>query len=115
MKFDRMDGRLYCIKSNTWKDRMERTLCARKTDARRKYLELNPAFPCHEAAKIVKSLNYLHARREPPGRNIEESPDYKEGEERMTVREVRDILGARVLVGEDHLDREVRKSEAKRS
>ena len=26
----------------------------------------------------------------------------------MTVREVRDILGARVLVGEDHLDREVR-------
>ena len=87
---------------------MERTLCARKTDARRKYLELNPAFPCHEAAKIVKSLNYLHARREPPGRNIEESPDYKEGEERLTVREVRDILGARVLVGEDHLDREVR-------
>lgn len=26
----------------------------------------------------------------------------------MTVKDVRDVLGARVLVGEDHLDREVR-------
>lgn len=26
----------------------------------------------------------------------------------MTVRDVREILGARILVGEDHLDREVR-------
>lgn len=26
----------------------------------------------------------------------------------MTVKDVRDVLGARVLVGEDHLDREIR-------